>query len=219
MPPVRGKHSLEFFEGGQYVFFTRDDDGAERYKFVSPQAVAAAFRNAPVDSGYLSPGVFRCGAAARGEFATVFLPGQVWPLEFDTEAKTNRYRILSVTLPPLVFFGIGKSYSLWAVKDGAPTPTMKVYAAPLPNVFGHAGICWGVNRPPIATPGTIHQAWDMFIKSPFNGHAATDKSKTYPDDARKLLRKVGTSKFPMGELMPLERTLDEVINQHLGGSD
>lgn len=208
---------MEFFNG-QFLFCNRAG-AAENYKFLSPSAVTAAFRNAPVDSGWLSDGVVRCGGTGQGDFAVIFIPAQRTKLHI--ESAREKLQPFSLQLPSLVFFGLGQSFYVWAVKDRTLNTKSQLFRAPLPNVFANNGICWGTNQPPRASSATIVSAWLLFITSPFNGHAANNKSRTQTNDIRPLLRRVARSRrrFPLNELVAAGGTLDANINRLIGGLD
>ncbi len=186
----------------------------EQYKFVSPQAVAAAFRNMPFDSGWLTPGIIRCGSTAQGEFALLFIPAGVHKMEVES-SRSKRVQTLRVPLPGLLFFGYGKQFMVWAVKDAAPAPKSELFHAPLPNVFENGSICWGSNKPPRPNASTIRVAFDLFISSPFSSHAANGKTRSNRSDVRPLLRRLNhAAKFPAGELLrsgTLQATLDRML--------
>ena len=115
----------------------RDNGGGLIYKFLSPAAVAAAFRNTPIDSGWLAPGVVRCGTTPKGEFAVLAVPSGVHQIELETSrGKTKR---IKVPLPPLVFVGHASAYYLWAVKTASDVKA-PLFHAPLPNVFNNGSI-------------------------------------------------------------------------------
>jgi PRTRC genetic system protein B len=201
---VKGSRSLEFFNG-QLVLCSRNGAG-EQFKFMSPQAVAAAFRNMPFDSGWLSPGVVRCGSTSQGDFALLFIPASVHKIEVEG-SRSSRVQSLRVPLPAFLFYGHGKEFRLWATNDLAPAPTSPIFHAPLPNVFENGGICWGDNKPPRPNASTIRAAFDLFISSPFSSHAANGKSRSHQSDVRPLLRSLhGKKTFPGGELLPLHQS-------------
>jgi hypothetical protein len=210
------------FFNGQPVWHTRTESGRDRYKFVSMAAVIQAFRNAPVDSGYLPPGVVRCGASAKGDFALLFIPARRHRLNVEA-ARGSSLKQVDLWLPAFAFFGIGSSYRVWAVKGDSLEPRGALYQAPLPNVFGDGAICWGQNTPPKAGGTVIAEAWRIFIESPFNGHAASDKSRSHKGDVRVLLRQVAKSgkRFPLSELVSAggysTGTLDRTVNRLIGG--
>ena len=221
-PLLNPDYSLMFFNG-QFVWRSRTARG-DAYKFVSPAAVLQAFKDEPVDTGWLAPNVMRCGGSARGDFAVLSIPARRHALNVE-QTKGGGVVALDVWLPSLVFFGHGAQYFVWAIKSAEAQPTSALYHAPLPNVFASGGICWGQNSAPRASAATITQAWELFITSPFNGHAAGGKSatKAHAADVRTLLRQVARSrrKFPTGELVAARsygNTLDGTINGLLGGA-
>lgn len=212
---IRGPRSLEIFNS-QYVLCTRTGN-SETYKFLSPASVNAAFRNAPIDTGWLPPNIIRCGSTPKADFALLFLPSQKHTIQVEAD-RGGRMQELTLTLPAFIFLGFGRTYSLWAIKGNKPSASAQLFHAPLPNIFGNDAICWGSNRPPRASTTTLNQAWQLFISSPFNGHAATGKAKNYRNDVRPLLRAVAKQKsqFPNDELLPTHRTLDATISNVLG---
>lgn len=195
------------------------DGASEEYKFLSPQSVAAAFRNMPFDSGWLPTGVLRCGSTSQGPFALLSIPAGIHKIEIQ-RPRSNNVAILRVPLPGLLMFGHGKSYAIWAVKDERPTPTSPIFLAPLPNVFENGGICWGANKPPRPSASTIGAAFDLFISSPFTSHAANGKTRSHQDDVRGLLRSLhGKKKFPAGELIDYRGETLKCVDEVIGGRD
>jgi PRTRC genetic system protein B len=214
---LRGERSLEFFSG-QLLLITRNG-ASEQFKFLSPAAVAAAFRNAPIDSGWLAPEIVRCGGTVHGDFAVMFIPAQVHRLQMEP-LKGAAVITLKIPLPSLVFFGFGRSFFVWAIKESVFKPSAALFHCPTPNVFGDGRICWGENKQPRAGVATIAKAWQMFIASPFSGHAANGKSKSHRPDVRGLLQKLkGKHKFPPGELLSARSNVDQTITQAIGGAD
>lgn len=213
---LRGGRSLEFFNG-QMLLVSRKG-ASEQYKFLSPQAVAAAFRNKPFDSGWLTPGIIRCGSTSRGEFALLFVVAGIHKIEVEA-SRSSRVQTLKVPLPGLLFFGYGKQFLIWATKDPAPTPKSALFHAPLPNVFEDGRVCWGSNKPPRPNAATIRTAFDLFISSPFSSHAANGKSRSHNGDVRPLLRGLNHKKtFPAGELLSQRETLQPLIDRTMGGA-
>lgn len=209
---IKGNRSLEFFNG-QLVLCSREGAG-EKYKFLSPQAVAAAFRNTPFDSGWLAPGIIRCGSTSQGEFALLFIPAGAHKIDVES-SRASKVQTLRLPLPGLLFFGYGREFLVWAVKDAAPSPKSELFHAPLPNVFSDGRVCWGSNKPSRPNASTIRAAFDLFIASPFSGHAANGKARTHRGDVRTLLRRLNhAAKFPAGELLrcgTMQATIDHIV--------
>lgn len=216
---LRPERSLIFFNG-QFAWVRRTKAG-EQVKFVSPAAVLQAMKAAPVDSGWLQPGVVRAGSTARGDFAVMIVPAGRHAMPFE-RANGKGVETLTLHLPVLAFFGYGQSYQVWALKAADNPARAALYHAPLPNVFGNGGICWGQNTPPAASAATITAAWMLFLSSPFNGHAASGKVKGEAGDVRGFLRGLSRSgkKFPADRLLPFrqyENTLEAAVAAALGG--
>lgn len=216
---LRGNHSLEFFNG--QILYRASNEVGESYKFLSLGAVIAAFRDAPIDSGWIPPGVIRCGGTATGDFAVLVVPAGIHQLSVQA-MRGARYHDFRVPLPAFAFFGKGKRFKVWALKESEPSPNALLFRAPLPNVFGDGGICWGTNSPPRASAATIRQAWELFITSGFNDHAAGDKSRSHKADVRGLLHSLkGKRVFPLADLVSTARTFDFQVKAEIsaGGSD
>jgi hypothetical protein len=203
---VRG--ALYFLEG-QFAFQCKDERGAETLKFVSPEAVQQAFAELPVDSGWLGSGIVRWGHGRSGEFAVMLVPAGIHRLtltgEKEGRAGSSGAATVAVPFPPLVFAGCGRRYWVWALKNETTADTSPVFHAPLPNVDFSGGICYGSNLPPAASLTTIHLAWHLFIRTPFNMDHAGGKARSYRQDVRELLRELAGRKarrFPRRELEP-----------------
>lgn len=211
---LKGESSLEFYKG-QLLFRTSKNGSGESYKFLNLETVAAAFRQVPVDSGWLPPGVMRCGSTAFGDFAVLSVPARVHPLNVEA-FRSSRNLSLKVPLPAFVFLGIGKSYFVWST-NGDFDPRAPLFHAPLPNVFENGSICWGSNKPPKASVDSIRKAWALFITSPFSGHAANGKSVRHNSDVRHLLCALDRKRrFPLGDLVQVHRTIAETVDRALG---
>src|ERR1051325_5970561 len=185
------------FRDGQFLFVTTNLEGGMIERFISNAAAREAFSGIPVDSGWLRPELVRWGDGRHGEWAIAFIPPGVHELEITNEAEgSSPLERLHVPLPGLVWFGLGTQYYLWAVKTPQLEPYHEIYRAPLPNVYVDGKICWGLVRPPRATARTLFDAWDLFIKSTFNNHLASGKSKRDREDFRTVLRGVNEICFP-----------------------
>jgi len=68
--------------------------------------------------------------------------------------------------------------------QGEFSPDAPLYNAPLPNVGSEGGICFGSNS---LEDKNIGQTWQLFLDSPFTSHHSNGKSKSQPDDVRRLL--------------------------------
>ena len=202
------------FRDGQFLFSSTNLEGGLVERFISDAAVREAFAGVAVDSGWLRPQVARWGDGRKGEWAIAFFPPGVHELEITREAivaepPLGTVERLQVPLPGLVWLGIGTQYFIWAVKSPKLEPSHEIYRCPLPNVYVDGKVCWGLVRPPLCTARTIFDAWDLFIRSTFNNHLASGKSKRERDDVRVVLRTlaerpqeaVSMTKYPVEDLV------------------
>lgn len=205
--------------GGQPAWYSREGR-SENVKFVSWASSREAFKAGAVDSGWLPPGVVRAGATSRGDFAVMIIPAGRHDLPVERQKGTG-IETLRVKLPALAFFGVGKTYFAWALKDPAAAGGAALFKAPLPNVFDGGRICWGSNTPPQATGQNVAQAWALFLNAPFNGHAASGKAKGHKGDVRPLLRGLARSgeAFPNDLLLTDDKaTLGDAVEREIGGT-
>ncbi|MBM3129472.1 MAG: hypothetical protein FJ009_12700 [Chloroflexi bacterium] len=211
------------FVKGQYLFRHRDQTGATTIKFISPESVAAAFAQIRVDSGWLPPNVLRWGIGASGEWIASSIPPGVSELTFEVDASNSKEPnpiVLKVALPGLVFLGYGIQYFVWAVTQ-KPGPTIQTYHAPLPNVDTQGRICFGGNRVPRAATGTLAATWQLFQGASFTSHLANGKSRRSPEDVRVHLFDLARRNrrhYPTRDLLPMNRTLEQVIDWALRSS-
>jgi hypothetical protein len=211
------------FLDGQYALRHRDPANGIQIKMLAPESVRAAFSRIPVDSGWLPPDVRRWGHTPNGAYAVMFVPAQKHRLRLDNtwgdRFPHKRSLKIEVPLPPMVFVGIGTHYGVLACA-GEPAPEAPAYLAPLPNVGSTGGICFGDNPHPPAGPGTLAQAWKVFMTSPFNDHQKGGASRQYPDDVREQLMALaeqGADIYPVEDLIRHGRnTVASAVNQMLG---
>lgn len=215
------------FRDGQAMLRMTSTAGTNIERLVSMAAVREAALGIPVDSGWIDPEIVRWGDGRRGEWAVMFVPARLHNLELTTGAPPDEVvERINAPLPAFAFMGIACKYFVWALKTEEFRPYNEIYRAPLPNVYGanvEAGsevhlageICWGYLRPPNASPRNMKRAWDLFIGSTFNNHAANGKSKTHPEDVRDLLKELAgeTASYPVDDLMRFDQgiTLDQMV--------
>jgi PRTRC genetic system protein B len=151
-------------------------------------------------------------------------------VEYRPPVKTGLFlegseTALRVPLPGLILIRTtsddrNPQYHLFAVKRRPNALTTPLYHAPLPNVFGSGSICWGtVQRPTDASlkGASLAEDWMHLLGSSFGDHAVHGKSLSNPRDIRAKWIALEASKarrYPTSDLIPLKRTLAEV----LGGS-
>ncbi|MEG4423718.1 MULTISPECIES: hypothetical protein [unclassified Microcoleus] len=202
---------LLFIEGGTYIFHYQSADSS-KYKCLSPATLRAAFANTPIDSGWINPelGIVRWGTGSAGEWTIKFVP----PQKHQINLLESKHLI---PLPAMVFLGLKSDYWGWAIKGSKFDPEADAFHVPLPNVYLHSyqscgRICWGDNKPPVASPNTITKAWEMFISSPFNGHLSDGKSRAQPSDVRGQLEKaVKRSSYPVKDLIATKQTIVKLV--------
>src|SRR5258708_29694199 len=93
------------FMKGQYPILHREGRELKK-KPVTDETLYTAFVAEPVDSGWLSPDVMRCGVGMAGPFAVKFVAPGLRTLHFSTGGETLH---VTVPLPPLVFAGVNVS--------------------------------------------------------------------------------------------------------------
>jgi hypothetical protein len=211
------------FRDGQFFFRMTNLEGGVTERYVSDAAVREAFSKIPIDSGWLRPEIARWGDGKHGEWAVAFFPPAVHELEvsFDLEPEdherdreagrmssedSRKLLRLKVPLPGLVFFGMGTSYFVFAVKTEQLDPFQEIFRAPLPNVYTDGKVCWGLVKPPLPNARSIFTAWDLFIRSTFNNHLASGKSKMHSIDVRVMLRVAAG-------MMPVPFPVDDLVRQ------
>ena len=203
---------LLFIEGGTYIFHYQSGDSS-KYKCLSPATLRAAFANTPIDSGWINPesGIVRWGTGSAGEWTIKFVP----PQKHEINLLESKHL---VALPALVFLGLKSDYWVWAIKGSKFDPEADAFHVPLPNVYLHSyqpcgRICWGDNKPPVASPNTIKKAWELFISSPFNKHLSDGKSRAQPSDVRLQLEKaVKRSSYPVKDLVSTNQTIAKLVS-------
>lgn len=188
-----------------------------RYKCISPDTLRIAFDNTSIDSGWISPGVVRCGTSIGGRWAVLVIPPAHHTIDLSYAGK------ITIPLPALALIGLERTYWICAIAGEVFDPSALCYHAPLPNVYDSLKICWGSNTPAIASPQTLPQAWNDFITSPFSNHLIHGKStskKCQFDICKQLiaLHQNRTKRYPSKTLVPLDQdptTLDRLITHLL----
>jgi hypothetical protein len=210
------------FLDGQYIFRWKEGDRV-RTKLISGASLRSAFASEPIDSGWFSSNIVRCGICAKGDWSVLFSAPSKVDIFLDLPEKGIEK--LSVPLPGLVFFGIHDKYYIWAIKEDTFSPTSIIYHAPLPNVSSAEGsydrdiagrICFGENFLPFATPIGIEKAWKMFFETAFTDHLVDGKSTKHKTDIRTALIEASDKRrYPLKTLIPVygNLTIDRIINR------
>ena len=181
-------------------------------KPVSHDTLALAWSEIRIDSGWIPPNVIRHGRDQGNEWALLFVPPAVQLLAIHTyqENKTIA-ETLTPPLPALLFFGIGQSYFIRAVKCNGFDPKTETYHAPFSNLADDGRICYGTNHIPPCTPQTIHKAWEEFVRSPF-----TPGTRDKMDLLWELSNRQRKT-FPVKKLKPAEHNIESWLKRVFKG--
>lgn len=201
----------------QFLFHGIDGDGREQIKFVSPASVREAFAKEPLDSGWLPPGVNRCGTCSKGQWMVRWHNPMIVNVYLD-----GRKTPLRVPMPSLIWFGIKNNYYIFAAKENGFKPNAALYRAPLANVNHHGLICFGDNEHPDVAragfdgKGGLDLAWKVFWGSKFNNDHDDGKSKKFPNEINKhllVLAKAKVVSYPLEDLVSMNIGLDAAIHR------
>ncbi len=204
-PPQRPRLRLDFFDTA--VILSRWEENGQSTTYpVAVQDVVSACTEIQLGSGFLPPNTLFWKQQANKTTLGIYVPGKRW------QVRIGKKR-LHIPMPPLVFVGNGRAYSLFAVKKRPSDGHTPLYHVPCPNVFGNGGICQGDTPFPACSAKNMAKALKMFWEdSLFNGHLSHGKSKTHAKDVRKLWQNLdGRKRFPLTELIPAQRTLQSLL--------
>jgi hypothetical protein len=173
---------------------------------VSMTDIAAACAQLAVSTGLLPPETLFW--RSRGNIITlgVFVPARSWLVQVGEER-------LLVPLPPFIFSGRERQYSVYAVKERPVDGRALLYHLPCPNVNGTGLVCAGNVPFPECRPESIYEALRLFLEgSRFNSDLSANKCRAFPKNVGELWRKLdGKRKFPLKELVPMQRQLRELL--------
>lgn len=220
--------ALFFLQSGDFLLQYRTTDSERSRsplmkagaKFVTVKDVQAAFGGSDVDSGWITPGVVRCGYCAKGDWFAYVASQQVLTLQVNFGGKEGLKKI-KVPVPATVMVGMGMQYYLWAMARSG-TPDSRLYRAPFPNIHDDGSICWGQNTPPKSHHRNAQAAWHLFFESQFNGDLANGKSGKYASDVRHMLKYVARKKldsWPENDLVMHHQNLRYPLQELVGASD
>lgn len=200
-----------FFVENEVVFQGVGTDGVEQIKFISPATLREAFAKEPMDSGWLPPGVNRCGSSSKGDWMVRWHEPAIYTVHL-----ADRKQPLRVPMPSLIWFGIKNNYYIFAAREAKFTPTAALFAAPVANVNRYGLICFGQNLHPDVAKGGFEKSWRTFWEAPFNNDHDDGKSKAFPGEINKQLLKLAKEKattYPLKDLVSLPDTLSTVIHR------
>lgn len=219
---VRNAEAALFFVEGQYLL-KWIEGGVEYGKYLSPASARAAFAKEPIDSGWLPSGVLRCGNGSRGAWMLKWFEPAIYRMTIDVAAKEEKakrkvkaLRSIRVPMPSLIWFGQKSHYYIFAAKESKFKSDAILYRAPLPNVDSHGLICFGQNTHMDVAKGGFDKTWKTFWEAPFSDHHDNGKSNSEKDHvltALSSLAKARATKYPLGDLVKANTTLESVIAQ------
>ncbi len=196
---------LDFFDTA-LIMTRREENGQTTSYPVAVQELVSACTEITLASGFLPPNTLFWKQQAGKMTLGLFVPARRWQVR--TEKKTYQ-----IPMPPLVFVGHGRSYSIYAVKKRPLSERTPLYHVPAPNVFNDGGICRGNTPFPICSALNMAQALTLFWEgSFFNSHLSQGKCRTEAKDVRKLWRRLdGKKRFALSELVPMNKSLLQLI--------
>lgn len=201
-PPYPYLAALYWLDSGHYLFRLPKKTAAGiiwRAKFVSAQDVVSAFSGSEIDTGWLAPGVVRCGHSQAGPWYVYSAPPQKALIQLDDAAPR-----MEIPLPRTVMLAIGRGYYLWALMTKRFDPRADACHAPLPNIHSNGSVCWGQLNPPAVDARQARRAWELIVCSVFTDHLVDGKSRAQTNDIRLMLKQVqGRSTYPVDDLVPV----------------
>jgi hypothetical protein len=206
-PPLLPLVRLDFYDSA--VILSRYQQGnppAVTTYPVSMTDIAAACAQLSVATGLLPPETLFWRSQGNVVSLAVFVPARPWL------AQIGKERLL-VPLPPFIFSGRERQYSVYAVKERPIDSRAPLYHFPAPNVNGNGLICAGSAPFPECRPESIYDALRLFLEgSRFNNDLSANKCRAFPKNVGELWRELdGKRKFPLKELVPMQRQLRELF--------
>ena len=181
--------TLEFYSFG-VLLRKREGDTVVEYP-VDPQQIALALAaKVTFDTGLLAEDTLLVRQDGVKRLVVEYRRPQKTGLYLDGSDTPLR-----VPLPPLLLIRTttedkNPQYQVYAVKKRPTTLGTPLFHAPLPNVFGTGGICWGnvrrISDTALQTT-SLAEDWAALLGSSFGDHAVNGKSKSHPQDIRQKL--------------------------------
>ena len=194
--------SVDFYDVD--VFVTVREGDSVLTKPVALDALASIFGEVSLGSGLLPLNTLFWGKHRGKEHVGIYVPPDHYTLKWGKET-------FELPLPGFVFSGAGFRYRILATPERPGSPNEPLYHAPLPNVYGDGTVCRGSAPFPEASTDTVHDAFEVFVKSDFSSHLTQGSSKAYPKDLRSLWRELGEAhSYPIEDLVESDFTLRHV---------
>lgn len=200
--------AIYFTDQGQYLFKYKKSENEIVSKSLRAPEVSAAFTCDSVDSGWIKPGIMRCGSNHLGDWFLYFVPKCKVAIQIGTSKK------ITIPVPATVLIACKKAYYLFALVAKDFSSKAAVYHAPFPNVYSDGKICWGRNTAPKVNMESAFTAWELFFASPFNGDLASGKSRANNADIRVILKKLaGKDEYPVDDLVSCDGSVDRLFKR------
>ncbi len=191
------------------IFCTKYKKGLPEATYaVDPADLGAALGGLSIKTGLLPPNCLFWGRKDGLERLGIYVEPGVWRV-----AVQGHKEAWDIPLPGFVFIGVGRKYSLYAVKLPPTGPQAKLYEFPAPNM-GAGGVCQGNAPFPLASGATIWDAVYVFFQSKFNKHLAGGRSQAYEDNILEMWEKLHATEaaaYPVIDLVSANKTLQGVI--------
>lgn len=182
-------------------------DGSHVIHPISPTDLAAQLNQIPLATGLLPANTLFWRHSGGQVGIGIYVPPRRWrPI-----ANGRHYHI---PLPGLVFFGLGREYTVFAVKQKPTSAEAPLFHLPTPNVNTEGKICLGQAPFPEAHNTTIEAALKLFMEgSEFNHDNSRQRCVSYPDDTLQLWTVLeGEKQFPLRELVAARRQLRQLMS-------
>jgi PRTRC genetic system protein B len=173
--------------------------------------VVDALHGEGADGKFIAPDVFYVSSTMIGWR----VPGRIRTLKFNVRGITFN---ITAPMPSMVIIANENRFIVCAVDDGAITPDMPCYYAPLMNFYDDGTMCQGSVKKPDVSPLENQKVWeDMIFDSYFShiSHQSLISGKDVSNESYiALLKSLSNKKrFPKRSLKPMNMTIKEFVNR------
>lgn len=199
----------------EVALIQREVNGYPTIYSVNLEAVAELLGKTSVSTGILPPNTLGQGRKNGDSWILRYVPAGMRTFNLGETGKA----IENVPHPPLIWFGCGTKYKLWALNTlDYPTANTILFNAPFPNVYESGGICWGSTGTPLpVTHAAMDTMLNRFFDSGFNLHISNQRSRRYAGNVIDMwseLRKKQAKGYPLDDLIACSMKLSEVVEKH-----
>lgn len=212
--PEHPRIEIQVFE--HHTLLTRREGRGVTTYPVNPDEIARLFANIPVGSGLLGANTLATGWIGGHQYFVHYYPACP---QVDLLVDVGGVRTLRVPTPPLIWYGHGTEYRVFAVRTPREELTAKteLYQAPFPNTYSTGRICWGSSdQRPVASEATMATVLRLFLSgSAFNTHVANGKSKRHAANVTILWNELQAQRanvYPLDDLELVPWKLGTVID-------